>query len=223
MSEPRLVSAYSCVSVKDPEEMSAVALIGIEEIKTAELPEDQPHDQFFNTEFMLPVIHVLGLKNIKGETPESVIIRAANALDDKRLFLVEDKQMMVDIELIGPELVNDAPIGYLANMVLLGGRRVSYDDVDGVYTVPIREIVSSLISIFGRDGIKIADCDLADGLQQQLFSLSLGQEELETLLFAVGMGVWKIMLEYKRGAMYYDHKQSMKQEDYDWANEGLNG
>ena len=201
------VAVYVCVVVKDPGDSSAVALVGVEQVRATELPEDQPISQPWNMEIAKPIMYVDGLQYISGETPDSVLMRAASALDHDALFLVGDKNMIVGIDDIGPDPVVDLPIEHHVDMVLTGGRTMTYDDTDGVYMVPIRDIVTALITTHGRGALSInTGLELEEGLSQELLSLHMGQEELDTMLLAVGMAVWKINMEYKREVMFLDDR-----------------
>ena len=218
------VSVYSCADVREPDELSAIALIGVREFVATELPEDRQFDQFYNVKIGNPVLDVVGLRHVTGEAPESILDRAARALENTMFFEVTDKQLMVNIELIGPTPVNDLMIdGASISSLQLGGNKVSYDSSENVYTVPVRDVASALVASFGREAINVGGAlELAEALDQQLMELSLGDTEFESLLLAVGMGVWKVTLEHKRDSLYVADKSSRgHSRDTDWANVGL--
>lgn len=217
------ISVYSCVVVRDPEELSAMAILGVREFSVNALPEDQQFDQFYNMEIGYPLVDVIGLQHVTGQTPESVLQRADQALDNDLFFIVQDKQLIADVALIGSTPLMDLVSDHGTIGVQIGGTKVSYDGDRNVYDVPMRDVVASIVGEFGRKGITVSgNLELADGIDQQLQSLTLGQEKLDPLMLAVGLGVWKISLEHKRETMYVKDKSSRgRSRNVDWANVGL--
>jgi len=206
-------AVYVSVVVRDPAELSAVALVGVENRIEKALPEDQIMEQYWNRTTAYPLLHVDGLQYIQNETIESVLTRASRSLDNDYLYLVNDKNLIVGINEIGPEPVIDLSIEHTVEMVLTGGQKMGYDD-DGIYTVPLRDIVTALVSTYGRQGIQTnRNMEYSESFDQQLMSLSLGQDELETMLLAVGIAVWRVGIEHKRETMFAEDNRIDQQDD----------
>ncbi len=206
-------SVYSVCVFRDPSVLSAIALVAARPFEVSALPE-RPSERY-NIKIQKPLVDVMGLRHVQGETFESIITRAKTGLDDVEFWGLEDKELILETEYIDPAVIHEIDTEAFISAVRIGGNKVTYDEA-GTYHVPMQSIVTALVETYGRKALKVSEeLEFADAVQTGLQELTLNQEEMEPLLLAVGIGVWKVSLEHQRGELFIDYKQDGDRRD-DW-------